>query len=72
MCVPAAFNVLNPVFLAVIVGIILDGRITLLVIDPPADACPVLTAAVADGSIVLAKAMIRTFGHVCWYWNGFA
>ena len=34
------FNVLNPVFASIIVGIILEGRITLLVLDPPEGGPP--------------------------------
>ena len=38
-------NILNPLFLAIIVGIILEGRITLVGIDPPFGRCEKLNCA---------------------------
>ena len=60
------FNLLNPAFITIVVGIILEGRITLLVLDPPVGGPPQLNQAVLDVSVSIAKAMLRIGGHVMW------
>ena len=66
----SSFNLLNPLFLAVLVGVILEGRVTLLGIDPPWGRCPELNVACFEAPAALAKAMVRASGHV--YWLSFA
>ena len=43
------FN-LNPAFVSIVVGIILEGRITLLIMDPPVGDDPQLNQAILDVS----------------------
>ena len=59
------FDVLNPLFTSILVGIILEGRVTILVLDPPDGGSPssLSTLNVAE---TLAGAMFRTGGHVLW------
>ena len=64
------FNLLNPSFVAVVVGIILEERITLVVLDPPLGGPPLLSQAILDVSTSIAKAMFRTGGHVIWIGGG--
>ena len=64
------FNVLNPVFASIIVGIILEGRITLLVLDPPEGGPPHLCQAIRAVAVSFSKAMFRTGGHVLWCGDG--
>ena len=53
------FDVLNPLFTSILVGVILEGRITIMVLDPPVDGSPssLSTLKVAE---TLAGAMFRT------------
>ena len=59
------FDVPNPLFTSILVGIILEGRITILALDPLVGGSPssLLTLNVAE---TLAGAMVRTGGHVIW------
>jgi hypothetical protein len=64
------FNVLNPVFASIIIGIILEGRITLLVLDPPLGGPPHLCEEICAVAVSFSKAMFRTGGHVVWCGDG--
>ena len=44
----------------------MEGRITLLALDPPHGGCKRLDSACFEASVTLSKAMMRTSGHVLW------
>ena len=64
------FNLLNPVFVSIIVGIILEGRITLLILDPPLGGSPNVCQEIWDVATTISKAMFRIGGHVIWCGGG--
>ena len=64
------FNLLNPLFLSIIVGIILEGRITLLVLDPPLGGPPLECNRIGDVASTISSAIFRTGGHVIWFGGG--
>jgi hypothetical protein len=58
----SSFNLLNPLFLSVCVGVILEGRILLVSLDPPRGPQP-LASAICDASTAIAKAAVRSGNH---------
>ena len=63
---PVEFNLLNPLFMAVVIRIVLEGRVSLLHLDPPRCTDALLDGAIMDVSMAISKAAVRTGSHVQW------
>ena len=66
--VHSAFDLGNPQVLAIVLGLILEGRVTLVLFNVSSEDIDICS--ITDSYLKVATAMIRTGGHISMIWSG--